>query len=133
MAVLRTVPFLEYVPAQLPRSDRCDSNTIAPPTIISHPELFTDGDPKALPQMVQQRAGDRQYATGDVRGSDKENGHRGVGRGEQRRYSKKVFILSKNPSPSVSRETPLSLANSVRISLCLFDSFVGIWIFTLMT
>jgi hypothetical protein len=45
---------------------------------------------------------------------DEERGHgEGIGRDNRQRYSKKVFILSKKPSPSSSIDMPLSLANSV--------------------
>ena len=47
-------------------------------------------------------------------------------------HSKNVFILSKNPSPSVSVDIPLSFANSPNNSFCLGDSLVGIWILILI-
>jgi hypothetical protein len=45
-------------------------------------------------------------------------------------YSKKVFILSKKPSPSASAVMPLSFANSSSSCFCFDESLVGISIFT---
>ena len=45
---------------------------------------------------------------------------------DRRRYSKKVFILSKKPSLSSSIDMPLSLANSLSNSFCRGVSLVGI-------
>ena len=91
---------------------------------VGDPHFFADCDAQAFSQMIEERTGDREGAVVDLRSGNKKNRHR-ESEGSRKTYSKKVFILSKNPSPSVSRETPLSLANSVSNSFCLTDSLVG--------
>ena len=99
---------------------------VASTSIVGQGERFTWLQSEALAEMMEQGARDTHGRRDDRIGCHEKRWHAEGNLEWAARYSKKVFILSKKPSPSASMDIPLSLANSVSSSRCLAVSLVGI-------